>query len=392
MNLKEYPFVRGTACDAPWDSVEKKPGVYDWSAMDQAVERAYKDKISLYFGFEAGPSTRTWVYEKGVPKVVTNDKRHKDKFPFYPYYLSPEYKTYYHRFLTEVAKHIASYPKEKRERIAFIQVKTGCTGDECPYKGDAVDSKYSLSPGDKAWKQFRLETFALYSKLFGQESPLKISLLLNGVAPDAEEGSKKDHVEEWNFRPCTERGAIILGDVEPGDVEAGLDAEGHPLVQHEVVPGHDVGILVRLQTDAVSGAVDEQVTESGLGQHVGDVPRRAERLIEVAQREPDLFAADVVVPVPLDKRRRRQRGYNQAELIARTYLCSIVSGVEPRTFWYDFRNDGTQFLVDPVVLTAEAAKHSVPDDQDPAVVTVEVTLVGTVVDAVVGRGVEDELD
>lgn len=30
----------------------------------------------------------------------------------------------------------------------------------------------------------------------------------------------------------------------------------------------------------------------------------------------------------------------QAELIARSYLCSLVSGVEPRTFWYDFRNDG----------------------------------------------------
>ncbi len=30
----------------------------------------------------------------------------------------------------------------------------------------------------------------------------------------------------------------------------------------------------------------------------------------------------------------------QATLIARSYLCSIVSGVEPRTFWYDFRNDG----------------------------------------------------
>jgi hypothetical protein len=30
----------------------------------------------------------------------------------------------------------------------------------------------------------------------------------------------------------------------------------------------------------------------------------------------------------------------QAELIVRTYLCSIVSGVEPRTFWYNFRNDG----------------------------------------------------
>lgn len=31
----------------------------------------------------------------------------------------------------------------------------------------------------------------------------------------------------------------------------------------------------------------------------------------------------------------------QAELISRVYLCSIVSGIEPRTFWYDFRNDGT---------------------------------------------------
>ncbi len=30
----------------------------------------------------------------------------------------------------------------------------------------------------------------------------------------------------------------------------------------------------------------------------------------------------------------------QAERIARCYLCSIVSGVDPRTFWYNFRNDG----------------------------------------------------
>lgn len=30
----------------------------------------------------------------------------------------------------------------------------------------------------------------------------------------------------------------------------------------------------------------------------------------------------------------------QAELIVRCYLLSIVSGIEPRTFWYNFRNDG----------------------------------------------------
>ena len=43
----------------------------------------------------------------------------------------------------------------------------------------------------------------------------------------------------------------------------------------------------------------------------------AERLAEVAAREPELFQADVVVPVPLHPARQRERGYNQAELIAR---------------------------------------------------------------------------
>jgi hypothetical protein len=38
----------------------------------------------------------------------------------------------------------------------------------------------------------------------------------------------------------------------------------------------------------------------------------------------------------------------QAELLARTYLCSMVSGVEPRTFWYDFRDDGD----DPIYFEA----------------------------------------
>ena len=196
----EYPFLRGTGFDAPWNAVEKKPGVFDFSAMDAAVDRAYQKKLSIYFSFEAGPKTPDWVYEKGVPKVMTEDTRHQ--FPYYPYYLSPEYKTYYHRFLTEIANHISNYPKEKREHISFIQVKTGCTGDECPYKGDAVDHNYSLSTKDSAWKKFRLETFALYAKLFGKDSGLNISLLLNGVAPEAE-GGKNDFVEEWKWATTT---------------------------------------------------------------------------------------------------------------------------------------------------------------------------------------------
>jgi ComF family protein len=40
-------------------------------------------------------------------------------------------------------------------------------------------------------------------------------------------------------------------------------------------------------------------------------------LADLVKRQPQDFAADVVVPVPLDRGRLRERGYNQAELIAR---------------------------------------------------------------------------
>lgn len=40
-------------------------------------------------------------------------------------------------------------------------------------------------------------------------------------------------------------------------------------------------------------------------------------LEEKVRAEPEIFAADVAVPVPLHPARLRERGYNQAELIAR---------------------------------------------------------------------------
>ncbi|MGC2291269.1 MAG: ComF family protein [Candidatus Acidiferrales bacterium] len=43
----------------------------------------------------------------------------------------------------------------------------------------------------------------------------------------------------------------------------------------------------------------------------------AARLAELMAREAEAFGADVVVPVPLHPDRKRERGYNQAELIAR---------------------------------------------------------------------------
>jgi len=198
MDPKVYPYVRGTGCDANWNSVEKQPGIYDWSGMDQAMANVVKNKESIYLSFEAGPKTPDWVYTKGVPKVVTDDERHQGKFPYYPYYLSTEYKMYYQRFITEVAKHVRSYPKDWQERIAFIQVKTGCTGDETPYKGKALNTKYDLPKSSPEWRAFRLETFALYAKLFDQVEP-KISLLFGGITGDGENEGEGKNSEEWKW-------------------------------------------------------------------------------------------------------------------------------------------------------------------------------------------------
>ena len=50
----------------------------------------------------------------------------------------------------------------------------------------------------------------------------------------------------------------------------------------------------------------------------------AERLAALVRASPEPFAADAVVPVPLHAARLRERGYNQAELIARP-LARILS-------------------------------------------------------------------
>ena len=50
----------------------------------------------------------------------------------------------------------------------------------------------------------------------------------------------------------------------------------------------------------------------------------ADRLAEVVQRETDALSADIVVPVPLHRERQRERGHNQADLIARP-LARLLS-------------------------------------------------------------------
>jgi hypothetical protein len=189
---KEYPFLNAT-----WGEVETQPGVFDWSGLDQAVEKAFQNKIFLYLSLGVGPEAPEWIYAHGVPKVFTDDERHLGKWKYYPYPLAPAYKSYFQRLITEFGKHIRSYPAEEQGRIAFIQVKTGCTGDECAYKGEPKDAQYALPKSSAKWRAFRLDAFALFVRTFQEGPGRPIDLLFNSIGGGADGG--KGFSEEWEW-------------------------------------------------------------------------------------------------------------------------------------------------------------------------------------------------
>ncbi|MCB1124275.1 MAG: T9SS C-terminal target domain-containing protein, partial [Verrucomicrobiae bacterium] len=84
--------------------------------------------------------------------------------------------------------------------IAFIQVKTGCTGDECAYKGDAIEEQYDLPPNSPEWREYRLWAFGLFAKAFqdGPDEP-KIGLMFNDVSPGDEAEGERGFAEEWEW-------------------------------------------------------------------------------------------------------------------------------------------------------------------------------------------------
>jgi hypothetical protein len=204
---KQFTFIKGFSFDQRWAEIEAQPGLYDWSRLDKAMEEAVRRQQFVYISLSVGPDSPVWIYTNGVPKVKTEGEKekHKSKWDGYPYYLSPAYKTYFQRLISEFGKRIRSYPWETQERIAFIQIKTGCTGDETPYKGRAIEKQYDLPRSAPAWRDFRLETFDLFVKIFrGAPDQPRIDLLFNAIGSTI--GSDEDPIEaqegfvkEWEW-------------------------------------------------------------------------------------------------------------------------------------------------------------------------------------------------
>ena len=178
-------FVMGIEVSAEWAEVQSMgPGKFDFSMFQEVLDKAAKHHKIVKMSIGVGPNSPLWLYENGVPLVkVTSDKpeKHAKKFANYPYYLNETHKNYYFELIKQFSLFLRNQPKNKFDCIAFVQVKTGATGDEAPYKGVPDNNDYKIAKND--WENFRLESFTQFKKYFNDVSDRQIVLTFNNVDP-----------------------------------------------------------------------------------------------------------------------------------------------------------------------------------------------------------------
>jgi hypothetical protein len=176
-------FVLGIEVSARWSEVQANgPNKFDFSMFQNTLDKAAKYHKIVKVSINVGPDSPDWLYENGVPLVkVTSDKpeKHDKKFINYPFYINEAHKRYYFELIKQFSLFLRNQPKNKFDCIAFVQVKTGATGDESPYKGVPNVVTYEISK--KQWEDFRLESFTQFKKYFNDVNDNQIVLIFNGV-------------------------------------------------------------------------------------------------------------------------------------------------------------------------------------------------------------------
>jgi len=171
----DFHLVRGIRAGSTWRDIEKKEGVFDFSKLESDI---MKGEGCFYTQIAVGPDSPEWLYSAGVPKVKTNDPKKRAKFQSYPYYLDPTHKRYLFRMIDNLASFLLQ-PKFA-DKLAFVEMDDGCTGDNVPYKGTPTEKKYEISSSQ--WAQFSQEVAEQYQKCFhGRAAGKSVPLMSNGV-------------------------------------------------------------------------------------------------------------------------------------------------------------------------------------------------------------------
>ncbi len=177
-DLPDVSHYRGVMIGKAWSEIERSDGVFDWKQLDATLAQVADLGLYCGIGVATGPQSPEWIYDHGVPRVMT--KGHVRDGP-YPYYLDPNYQRYHGRMLQEFGKHVRSLPPRITDRVTCVLVMTGSTQDEAPYKGTPTPAQYALSESE--WTGFRLGAFAKYNTAFQEGPGPVIPLLFNGLMP-----------------------------------------------------------------------------------------------------------------------------------------------------------------------------------------------------------------
>ena len=121
-------FIKGIEIAANWDEIQPTGSTsFDFSLFQQKLDLAVANDLKIRFSINVGPDCPLWLFNNGVPlvNVTIAPNSNQDYANRHPYYLDPEYKTFYYKLIEEFALFLRNQPQEKFDHLAFVQVKTG---------------------------------------------------------------------------------------------------------------------------------------------------------------------------------------------------------------------------------------------------------------------------
>jgi hypothetical protein len=242
-----YSYLRGISADVFWKDVQAiDSSHYDWSAIQGVLQTAYTNNQMVNISVGVGPDAPSWIYSNGVPAVITDDTQHPG-WTQYPYYVDSDYKRYYFKLIDSLGVFLRTLPANLFSSIAYIQVKTGCTGDEVAYKGNPLDTSFKISNAD--WRTFRLSTFEKFRVTFNTGSNnTKVGLLFNNIDPI-------DQPNEWQW---------VLTNITYGfGTKGGAYGRGHHLSDELTFKSTWTPYLVNPQGQQLFSAAEQDQTWKG---------------------------------------------------------------------------------------------------------------------------------
>jgi hypothetical protein len=188
------PWYKGTVVTENWKDVEPRPEQFAWGKLDAKVRKAADHGLFVMLLVYHGSVCPEWIYEQGVPKVVTDTPERNRRI--HPFYLDPAYKPLLSRLIRATAQHIAAYPPEWRGRIVGIQCPTGKSGDPQAYNGEPLEKKYRIDPHGQPWIDWTLGMFPVYQAAYADFNP-PVFLMFKGPNPEANDWLLKNIPTSW---------------------------------------------------------------------------------------------------------------------------------------------------------------------------------------------------